>query len=43
MSAFIEKLNDVSYLFESSGNGYLRIWNIEKKEFLKVFILQDII
>ena len=35
MSAFVEKLNDINYLFESDGNGYLRIWNIEKKEIFK--------
>ena len=35
MSAFVEKMNDINYLFESDGNGYLRIWNIEKKEIYK--------
>jgi len=31
MSAFVEKLKNIDYLFESDGNGYLRIWDIEKK------------
>ena len=35
MSAFVERMNDINYLFESDGNGYLRIWNIEKKEIYK--------
>ena len=35
MSAFIEKLNNVDYLFESDGNGFLRIWNIENKTIYK--------
>jgi hypothetical protein len=43
MSAFVERMNDINYLFESDGNGYLRILNIEKKKFTKVFKLQDVI
>ena len=35
MSAFVEKLNNVDYLFESDGNGFLRIWNIENKTIFK--------
>ena len=35
MSAFIEKINEVNYLFESSGDGYLRIWNIETSKIYK--------
>ena len=37
MSAFVERMNDINYLFESDGNGYLRIWNIEKKEIYKKY------
>ena len=32
MSAFVEKIKNIYYLFESDGNGYLRVWNIETKE-----------
>ena len=35
MSAFIDKIKNVYYLFESDGNGYLRLWNIETKEIFK--------
>ena len=35
MSAFIEKINEVNYLFESTGNGYLNIWNIETSNMYK--------
>lgn len=30
MSAFIENIQGIPYLFETDGNGYLRVWDVEK-------------
>ena len=35
MSAFVEKLNDIETLFESDGNGYIRLWNLENNTCIK--------
>ena len=35
MSAFVEKINGVEYLFESDGNGYIRMWNVETTKLYK--------
>ena len=35
MSAFVEKINDVDTLFESDGNGYVRLWNLENNSLIK--------
>ena len=35
MSAFVEKINDIETLFESDGNGYVRLWNLENNTLIK--------
>lgn len=35
MSAFITELNETTYLFESDGNGVIRIWNYETVKIFK--------
>lgn len=35
MSAFVEKINDVDTLFESDGNGYVRLWNLYDNSLMK--------
>ena len=35
MSAFVEKINGIDTLFESDGNGYVRLWNLENNELIK--------
>ena len=35
MSAFVEKINDIDTLFESDGNGYVRLWNLENNTLMK--------
>ena len=35
MSAFVEKINDIDTLFESDGNGYVRLWNLENNSLMK--------
>ena len=35
MSAFVEKINDIDTLFESDGNGYVRLWNLENNKLIK--------
>ena len=35
MSAFVEKINDVDTLFESDGNGYVRLWNLDNNKLIK--------
>ena len=35
MSAFVEKINDIDTLFESDGNGYVRLWNLENNTLIK--------
>ena len=35
MSAFVEKINDIETLFESDGNGYVRLWNLENNTLMK--------
>ena len=35
MSAFVENVQGVNYLFESDGNGNVRMWNIETKTIYK--------
>ena len=35
MSAFVEKINDIETLFESDGNGYIRLWNLNNNTLIK--------
>lgn len=35
MSAFVEKINDIDTLFESDGNGYIRLWNLDNNTLIK--------
>jgi len=35
MSAFVEKLNYIDTLFESDGNGYIRLWNLDNNTLIK--------
>ena len=35
MSAFVEKLNNIETLFESDGNGSVRLWNLENNSLIK--------
>jgi WD40 repeat protein len=35
MSAFADKINDIDVLFESDGNGYVRMWNLENNTLIK--------
>ena len=35
MSAFVKYINDIETLFESDGNGYVRLWNLEKNTLIK--------
>lgn len=39
MSAFVEKIGSIDMLFESDGNGYIRIWKIESKILYKTIII----
>lgn len=38
MSAFVAQLDQVNYLFESDGNGNLRIWNYETEQLYKKMV-----
>lgn len=38
MSAFIAQLEQINYLFESDGNGNLRIWNYETEQLYKKMV-----
>ena len=35
MSAFVEKINNIDTLFESDGNGYIRLWNLDNSTLIK--------
>ena len=35
MSAFVEKINNIDTLFESDGNGYVRLWNLDNNSLIK--------
>lgn len=37
MSACVHEINDIPYLFETDGNGYLRIWNLRTHDLYKKF------
>ena len=42
MCAFVEKVNEIDTLFESDGNGYVRLWNLETHQIIKSIQCQSV-